>query len=137
MIEKIQERLLRFQFNDFELSYEDLLNKAGKSTMLVNRLRTICLEIYKTINGENPTYMNEIFEKSLDRISPRHPNNLKTPSVKQSTFGTRSIRVLGPEIWNKLPEDLKSATSILEFKRNIKLWNGPTCTCNFCKFNNF
>ena len=37
MIEKIQERLFRFQFNDFHLSYEELLKKARKTTMLINR----------------------------------------------------------------------------------------------------
>ena len=56
VIENIQERLLRFQLDDFYSPYEELLIKAGKNIMLTNRLKTLCLEIYKTINSQNPTY---------------------------------------------------------------------------------
>mgnify|MGYP000654490646 CR=1 FL=1 len=44
MIEKIQERLLRFLYNDLNSSYEDLLRLAGKTSMLVSRLKTLCIE---------------------------------------------------------------------------------------------
>ena len=30
--------------------------------MKVNRLRSLCIEIYKTINNINPMYMDEIFK---------------------------------------------------------------------------
>ena len=136
MIEKIQERLLRFQFEDFYSSYEELLIRAGKTTMLINRLKTLCLEIYKTINGQTPKYMNDIFEKSCNRTSSRFPNNLQVPRVNQATYGTRSLRVLGPKTWNAMPEDIKTSATLAEFKRNIKLWEGPTCACNFCKYKN-
>ena len=63
MIEKVQERLLRFLYNDLSSSYDDLLKLADKTTMLVSRLKTLCIEVYKTINFENPCYMNDIFKK--------------------------------------------------------------------------
>ena len=39
-IEKIQERALRILSNDFSSDYEPNLNKSGKSTMEIKRLRT-------------------------------------------------------------------------------------------------
>ena len=48
-IESLQKRALRFLYNDYSISYEDLLEKAGKVKMSVNRLRNLCVEIYKTI----------------------------------------------------------------------------------------
>ena len=75
--------------------------------MLIQRLKTICIEIDKTMNNENPSYMKEIFHKSPDRKSLRYPHNLKTPTVNQTTFGTNSISTLGPQIWNQLPENPK------------------------------
>ena len=133
-IEKIQERSLRFLYNDFNTSYDQLLVLAGKSTMLVSRVKTLCIEIYKTINSINPTYMQNIFMKSNHRISPRYPNNLNVPQVNQSNYGTKSLRVLGPKIWNELPEEIKSAETLKIFKTNIKMWEGPTCNCSLCKF---
>ena len=38
------------------------MQKAGKATMKVNRLRSLFIEIYKSINNINPMYMNEIFK---------------------------------------------------------------------------
>ena len=133
-IEKIQERSLRFLYNDFNTSYDQLLELAGKSTMLVSRVKTLCIEIYKTINCINPNYMQNIFMKSINRISPRYPNNLNVPQVNQSNYGTKSLRVLGPKIWNELPEEIKSAETLKMFKTNIKMWEGPTCNCSLCKF---
>ena len=96
--------------------------------MSISRIRSICIEIYKTINNENPSYMNEIFKKLSHITSLRYPNNLEVPKINQALFGTRSIRKIGPEIWNKLPENIKNSTSLHQFKRYIKLWDGPNCT---------
>ena len=40
-IEKLQERALRFLYNDHNSSYNDLLQKSGKCTMQVSRQRTL------------------------------------------------------------------------------------------------
>ena len=60
-IEKLQKRTLRFLYNDYEISYEDFLLKSGRATMNVNRLRILCIEIYKTINNLNPKFMRDLF----------------------------------------------------------------------------
>ena len=60
-VKSLQKRALCFLYEDYVSSYEELLQKAGKETMKVNRLRSLCIEIYKLINNINPMYMNEIF----------------------------------------------------------------------------
>ena len=50
-VESLQKRALRFLYEDYVSSYEELLQKAGKETMKVNRLRSLCIEIYKSINN--------------------------------------------------------------------------------------
>ena len=65
-IENLQKRALRFLYDDFEASYEDLLSKGGKSKMNVRRLRTLCVEIYKTLNDLNPSFMNNIFKLKVN-----------------------------------------------------------------------
>ena len=49
-IESLQKRVLRIVYNDYSISYEGLLEKAGKVKMSVNSLRNLCVQIYKTIN---------------------------------------------------------------------------------------
>ena len=59
-VESLQKRALRFLYEDYVSSYEELLQKARKETMKVNRVRSLCIEIYKSINNVNPTCNNEI-----------------------------------------------------------------------------
>ena len=56
-VERIQERALRFLFNDNSSPYEELLTKSGKNYMHVSRLRALCIEIYKTMKQLNPVFI--------------------------------------------------------------------------------
>ena len=38
--------------------------KAEKTAMTVQRLRHLCAEIYRTVNGLNSSYMKNVFKKS-------------------------------------------------------------------------
>ena len=60
-IKNLQKRTLRFLYKSYNTSYEDLLLKSGFSSMNVKRLRTLCIEISKTLNYLNPSFMKEIF----------------------------------------------------------------------------
>ena len=53
-IESLHKRALRFLLNDYENSYEELLEKSGKCNMNLRRIRFLSIEIYKTINSLNP-----------------------------------------------------------------------------------
>ena len=50
-MEKLQERGLRFVYNDFSTSYEDLLTKAKLSTLHVRRMRTMAIETFRILNS--------------------------------------------------------------------------------------
>ena len=63
-IEKIQERCLQMMLDDYESNYDALLHKSGKSTLEVKRLRTLAIEVFKTLNNKNPSSMKEIFHWS-------------------------------------------------------------------------
>ena len=64
MIEKIQAWVLRILYKDFSSDYESILNKPGKSTMELKRLRTLALEVCKIVNNMNSEYMKKIFHKT-------------------------------------------------------------------------
>ena len=60
-IESLQKRALLYLYSDYESPYHTLLAKPGKVTMKAIRLRILCVEIYKSINSINPSFMNETF----------------------------------------------------------------------------
>ena len=58
-IESLHKRALRFLLNDYENSYQYLLEKSGKSNMNLRRIRFLCIEIYKTINSLSLDFMKK------------------------------------------------------------------------------
>ena len=121
-VESLQKRALRFLYEDYVSSYEELLQKAGKETMKVNRLRSLCIEIYKLINNINPTYMNEIFKlRKISRaVRSNYKLNLDVPTINQVSFGGKSLRYYGPKIWDLLSFHIKSSENLEAFINVIK-----------------
>ncbi len=129
-IEKLHKRALQFLHNDRISSYTDLLSKSKKCSMNINRLRTLCIEIYKTMHDLNPHFMKDIFQFKSEGRSSRNQFDLVHYRPNQVTFGSNSYRSLGPKIWNALSNDFKTAENLTIFKRLIKSWDGPECQCN-------
>ena len=48
-VESLRKRALRFLYDNYDCSYESILKLVGKSTMNVNRLRSLSIEIFKTL----------------------------------------------------------------------------------------
>ena len=134
IIENLQKRALRFFLNDYDSTYEDLLEKSGYPNMNLRRQRTLRIEIYKTLDKLNPDYMNDIFKlRNTDRVTrEKYKLNLEIPKPNQATFGTRSLRRYGPKIWNALPYHIKTSDNLNSFKAIIKCLDGNHCTCRVC-----
>ena len=103
--------------------------------MNVTRLRSLCIEMFKTLNSINPNFMNDIFDpKQTNRaVRNQYKLNLEVPIINQVTFGAKSIRYLGPKIWNTLPFHIKSSESLATFKRIIRNWDTVSCKCPICQ----
>ena len=84
--ESLQKTALRFLYEDYVSPYEELLQRAGKETVKANRLRSLRIEIYKSINNINLTYMNEIFKerKTSRAIRSNYKLNLVVLIIKSS-----------------------------------------------------
>lgn len=91
-IENLQKRALRFLYNDYNSSYEVLIEKAGKVSMNVCRLRTLCIEIYKTLNEINPSFMKDVFKlRESNRLArDQYKMNLNISKYNQVNFGKKA-----------------------------------------------
>ena len=77
--------------------------------------------------------MNGLAPDYLINLLPIHPNaqslrsdniyqRLIIPQMKRRTFADRSFSVMGPILWNQLPNSLKQSTTANQFKRNLKTY---------------
>ena len=79
-LEKINERSLRFVFNDNDSNYMQLLNRVGQPSLFNGRVHYILTLVYKSLNGLAPEYITNMF-------------SLKTHSINLRTSGTHSLFV--------------------------------------------
>ena len=66
-------------------------------------------------------------------VMPVYP----VPRYNTVKYGKHSIRYLGPHIWGKISQELRSKTSLQAFRRGVRALNVPglldgTCGCCEC-----
>ena len=89
--------------------------------------------MFKIINDLAPVFMKNIFRASDNSVDLRNKPAFQTYNVKSVYFGTETISFRGPQIWSSVPDDIKNAKSLSEFKSKIKKWKPTGCTCRLCK----
>ncbi len=78
----------------------------------------ILLITYKALNGLAPQYLSEL----LSHYSPPRPlqsqnsGHLIIPRISKSTAGSRSFYYLAPKLWNNLPNTVRKADTLCQFK---------------------
>ena len=64
------------------------------------------------------------FRKTNRAQKEQYKLNLKIPKSNQVSFGTKSLRIQGPTVWNALPFHIKFKENLQDFKYVIKFWDG-------------
>ena len=132
-MEKLNERCIRFIYNEYNMDYFELLNNKNLNTLYAQRVKTMCCEIYKTNHNLNAGYMKDLLSERPSKYPTRKENDLYIPKANQYKFGYNSYRVEGPKQWNCLSENTRDADSLIKFKKLLKLENIPCCSCDICK----
>ena len=121
-LEKLQERALRFVYNDYVTPYHKLLSQANLLSLSMYRIRFLAIEMYKCVNMTNPDFMNVMFKEKSTSYNLRDDNLVFQPKLKTYTFAYRSFKYYGAKLWNNLPANLKRCDSFYLFKKNLNEW---------------
>ena len=132
-INRIHERALRIAYKDTESTFEQLLLKDGSVTIHERNLQRLATEIYKSKNNLAPTFMKEVFPDCNKLHNLRNSPSIKTRNIKSVYNGTETISFRGPQIWQQIPDRIKSSKSLVEFKTEIRKWKPNGCKCRLCK----
>ena len=108
---KIQERYLRLMKNNYELSYEELLDLTYEISPYQRCLNSPMTEAYKCLNGISPDIMNYAFVVSKHRYNTRHYNLFVTDRPKTDTYGQNSIPYRANQIWHLLSRQIKNSAN--------------------------
>ena len=76
---------------------------------------------YKSLHSQSPGYLASILHHYIPTRNLRSSNSLLlSPHPAKTNFGLHAFQSAAPNIWNKLPIDVKSACSISAFKGHLK-----------------
>ena len=129
----MQERALRFVYDDMSSSYEELLELAKIPSLHIRRQRTMAVETFKLLNSLAPVCLKDLVILKSHKYAFRYNNVLELPQVKTSTYGKKSFRFAAATLWNSLPDHFRTENSFYQFRSLIQSWNGSVCRCSACK----
>ena len=115
--EKIQERALRFVYDDFNSGYEELLIKANIPSLHISRLRTMAMETFKILNKMSPPVLSDSVKlRDCTSYNFRYNNILQVPQVRTTKYGKNSFKYAASVLWNSFPDDFRKVSNFNQFK---------------------
>ena len=83
--------------------------------------KILCLT-YQSVNHTSPLYLQDLVSPHCQTRSLRSNNQhlLQVPKYKLKSFGARSFSYNSAVLWNSLPLEVKTATSLDTFKSHLK-----------------
>lgn len=76
--------------------------------------------IYKTINKETSTWLLSFpIVGEVIQVATRQSNDLFVPRTRTDS-GKRQLAILGPTLWNNLPNVIKESNNLNLFKCKLK-----------------
>ena len=79
-----------------------------------------CIQVYKRINGQNPSYINDLLVLNSainDRNSRNGSLNFVCPRFKRESKGGRTFSVRAARLWKTIPDSLKKIECVHSFKK--------------------
>ena len=131
-INHLHERALRMVYNEYEISFEELLLRDNSFTVHENNIKKLMVELYKVVNGLSSQIFCELFTKSNINNNLRVTSEFALPTIRTEHYGRNSLTYFGPLIWRSLPIEIKNSESLTKFQTLIKCWK-PVCPCKLCK----
>ena len=83
----------------------------------------IATMVYKSLNGHAPPYLSFAHVTDVPgrrRLRSASRGFLLTPPARCTTLDGRSIDVIGPQLWNKLPRHITTSSSLASFHTALK-----------------
>ena len=131
-INHLHERALRIVYSDHSSTFADLLVKDNSVSIHHRDIHLLAIELYKTKNNLSSQLMLSLFQRREVNYNIRSQTDFSLRSVNTSSYGLRSLRYLAPKTWNLVPQDIRSAKSLSQFIRKIKLSIPHGCPCILC-----
>ena len=77
LINRTNKRAWRALLYDFSLTLDELLKKTGQPSIHCRHLQFLLIEVFKSLNKENPRFIWDLFQIKTSKYNLRAGNTLK------------------------------------------------------------
>ena len=114
-------KINRLIYNDKKFSFQEMLDRDKSVNIHHKNLQQLSIEMFKVVKGLSPEIFSNLFsEKESSGYNLRSNDGFIVPQTNTVYNGEETISVLGPKIWNALPEDLRTEETLPSFKSGLK-----------------
>ena len=104
-----------------------------EKTIHKKKLRTSGRGKLQILPGLSPPIMSDIFELRGNICNLKIVQSLYSTSKKSVRFETKKVTYRGNQIWNLIPVNFNNVSSLKNFKKEIKKWQGEKYPCKIRK----
>ena len=132
-INKIHRRTLHVVYDNYNSTYEELLDSYNDISIHQKHLKHLAIKICKSLAKMNPEFMWSVFKNKSISYNLRNGNICILPLARSSHFGINSVQFRGSLNWNNLPISVKESVSVKEFKQKLNHVQKIPCSCVACR----
>ena len=132
-INHLQKKTFRLVYDDYELTFDEPLEKDGIFTIHHYNIQTLCIELYKVHHNLSQTFFSEWLTRNNSTYKMRSKSDFAIPQKSTVFKGSSSISYYGPIICSLIPEKIRYTDFLENFKSKIRMWKPKNCPCRICK----
>jgi hypothetical protein len=123
-LQRVQNSLARVVTNSCKLTSSKPLLARLHWLPVTSRISfKIATLTYKAVHSQQPPSLSKLLKfKCLSHFKTRSGNHLQLqhPPVGINNFGRRAFCYAAPSVWNSIPFNIRSATTIMAFRKQLK-----------------
>ena len=128
----IHERALWIVYRDSSSSFTELFKKDNWVCIHYRNIQSFAIELYKVKHTISNSLILDIFPHRLVDYYLRTQTDLIKPSTNFTRYGLKSLNVFALKVWDMIPDEIKSSSTVEIFKNKINWWP-IDCDCHICR----
>ena len=97
-INHLHERPLKIVYNDYESSFQELLELDTSVSIHHKNIRLLSIELFKVKNGLSNQVISELYDLRNIEYNLRSQTDFSLGAVNTTNYGLRSLRYFAPKI---------------------------------------
>ena len=132
-INHIHERALRIVYRDNSRSFTELLKKDNSVCIHYRNIQSLAIELHKVKHTISNPLILDIFPLWSVDYNLRKQTDFIKASTNTTRYGLKSLNFFASNVWDMIPDEIKSSSTVEILKNKIRKWWPSDCDCQICR----